>query len=253
MKIKIEKTSFPSKTKSLTVTLFSVITALLTAAAIFQFYGVNPLSAYEKILYGAFGTPYAWSETIVKTIPLLLCSIGLGVAFKAVIWNIGAEGQLLIGAITATCVALNFPNLPSISLLPLMFISGFIGGAVWGLIPGFLKAEFEADEIITTLMLNYIAENLLKYLVYGPWKGSEEWGFPYTNKFSVSAQLPRIPNTRIHYPTLLIGLILTVLLYILMTKTKLGYEIRVVGESREASKYAGINFKKIILIVMIIS
>ncbi len=253
MKLRIERSPFYSRLKSIAVMFTSIILALALVAVIFYLYGVNPLIAYGKIFRGAFGSPYAWSETMVKAIPLLLCGLGLAVAFKAIIWNIGAEGQLLIGAIMATWIALSFPDIPSTLLIPLMFALGFLGGAIWGLIPGLLKAKLGVDEIITTLMMNYIADNLLKHLVYGPWKGSEEWGFPYTNKFSYSAQLPRIPGTRIHYPTLLIGLILTVSIYVLLMKSKWGYEIRVVGESREAARYAGISFTKIVLLVMVVS
>jgi len=121
-----------------------------------------------------------------------------------------------------------------------------------GLIAGVLKAKLEVNEVISTLMLNYIALNLLQYLVYGPWKGSEEWGFPYTNKFPLSARIPRIPGTRIHYYTLIIGLV-AVFGYYMLEKSKLGYKIKVVGKSRKAANYGGISFGKIVLISMFFS
>ena len=245
MKIKLEKI-VPSKRRSLEISLVSVFLALLVQAVIFFSIGINPLTAYSQIFYGAFGSFYGLSETIVKTIPLLLCAIGLGIAFKAGIWNIGSEGQLILGAIAATYVAFVYPN------IILMFIAGMLAGAGWALIAGLLKAKLEVNEVISTLMLNYIALNLLEYLVYGPWKGSQEWGFPYTNLFPLSARIPRIPGTRIHYYTLAVALLATGLYYILK-KTKLGYKIKVVGQSRRAAEYGGISFTKIVLITMFFS
>ncbi len=134
-----------------------------------------------------------------------------------------------------------------------MFFAGFLGGAFWGVIPGILKVKFKTNEIITTLMMNYIAIQLVMYLVYGPWKGTEEYGFPYTNEFSLSAQLPYLLNTRIHYPTLIIGFLFSGILYLLITRTTLGYEIRVVGENPNVARYAHINYLKIVILVMLIS
>jgi simple sugar transport system permease protein len=134
-----------------------------------------------------------------------------------------------------------------------MFAAGFIGGAIWGLIPGILKAKLKANEVITSLMMVYIASELVNYLVYGPWKGAEEWGFPYSSKFPPSARLPRLFTTRIHYPTLLIALALAFLIYILVMKTKLGYEIRVTGGNPEAARYAGMSYFKTVVVVMLIS
>jgi simple sugar transport system permease protein len=210
--------------------------------------------AYKRIFTGAFGSLYGLSETTVKAIPLMICGVGLSIAFKALIWNIGAEGQLLMGAIAATWVALYaIPDAPAFVLLPCMFAAGFIGGAIWGLIPGVLKAKFRANEVITSLMMVYIASELVNYLVYGPWRGPEEWGFPYSSKFPPSARLPYLFTTRIHYPTLLIALTLAVVIYILVMKTKLGYEIRVTGGNPEAARYAGMSYFKTVVLVMLIS
>jgi len=253
MRIKLEKRTVVPKWMVVVVSILSVLLSLPVIAVIFKLKGVDPILAYKKIFTGAFGSTYGLSETVVKAIPLILCGVGLAIPFRALIWNIGAEGQLLIGAIVSTGIALKFPDWPAYILLPTMFIVGFIGGAVWGMIPGFLRAKLRANEVITTLMLNYIAYKLLEYLVYGPWKGKEEWGFPYTSKFSPSAQLPRLFNTRIHYPTLILGLVLAILTYILIYRTKWGYEIRVVGENPEAANYAGISHLKVILLVMALS
>jgi simple sugar transport system permease protein len=226
---------------------------LVVVAFIFLSLGVNPIGVYQKIFLGSFGSFYGFSETIVKAIPLMLCAVGLSVAFKARLWNIGAEGQLLMGAIGASWIALTFPDAPALLLLPSMFGFGFIFGAVWGLVPGVLTAKFGTQVAIVSLMMNYIAERCLEYLVYGPWKGPGEWGFPYTTKFTANAQIPRFTGTRIHYPTLFFGLILALIFFFVIIRSKFGFEVRVTGENPNAAKYAGMSFYKIALMTMLIS
>jgi simple sugar transport system permease protein len=231
----------------------ALVAALLVIALIFLLLGVNPLIAYQRIFTGAFGSAYGLSESVVKAIPLLLCGAGLVLAFRAGIYNIGAEGQLLIGAVCATGMALTFPHLPAEVLLPAMFIAGFLGGALWGVLPAWLRVRYQVNEVITTLMMVYIASELVNFLVYGPWRAPEELGFPYSAKFSASAQLPRLFLTRIHYPTLILAVLFAVLIHIVLTRTRLGYEIRVTGENPAAARYAGMDYWKVVVLVMIIS
>ena len=233
--------------------VISVIIGLLLASVIFLLYNINPFYAYFRILMAGFGSAFGISETITKMIPLLLCSLGLILPYKAKIWNIGSDGQLILGAIFASGIALNYPYMPQSLLLLLMFSAGFFGGVLWAFIPALLKTRLNTNEIITTLMLNFVADYLLSYLVCGPWKGKETWGFPYTSIFSSSATLPVIPGTRIHYPTLIVGLFALVIVFIMMKYTKFGYEIRILGLSKEAARYSGISFEKVVLITMIIS
>ncbi|MGC8786779.1 MAG: ABC transporter permease [Anaerolineae bacterium] len=231
----------------------SLLLALVAIAVLFRVLGVNPIVAYQRIFRGAFGSLYGLSETVVKAIPLMLCGVGLAIAFRARVYNIGAEGQLLVGAICATGLALSRPDWPSWVLRPGMFLVGFVGGALWALIPALLKIHFRVDETLSSLMMVYIASELVNYLVYGPWKGAKERGFPYTDKFSPSAQLPRLLTTRIHYPTLILALSLALLAYVLIQRTKWGFEIRVTGENPEAARYAGMNYLRTVLLVMLLS
>ncbi|MBC7262157.1 MAG: ABC transporter permease, partial [Chloroflexi bacterium] len=231
----------------------SLLLALAAIAVLFRVLGVNPIVAYQRIFRGAFGSLYGLSETVVKAIPLMLCGVGLAIAFRARVYNIGAEGQLLVGAICATGLALSRPDWPSWVLRPGMFLVGFVGGALWALIPALLKVRFRVDETLSSLMMVYIASELVNYLVYGPWKGAKEMGFPYTDKFSPSAQLPRLLTTRIHYPTLILALLLAGLAYVLIQRTKWGFEIRVTGENPEAARYAGMNYLRTVLLVMLLS
>ena len=252
--IRAERRLVVPRTVSLAAVILSILVALVVIGIVFILAGIPPLQTYVRMFRGAFGSTYGLSETLVKTIPLLLTSVGLAVAFRALVWNIGAEGQLLMGATAATWVALfALPDAPAWILVPAMFLAGFVAGALWALIPAFLKVRFQTNEVITTLMTVYIAEEFVNYLVYGPWKGAAEWGFPYTDRFPEAAQLPVLGTTRIHYPTLLLALGFAALIYVLLLHTKLGYEIRVTGENPQAARYAGIDARKVVLLVMLIS
>ena len=234
--------------------VLSLAAGLVAISLIFLLFGVNPLFALKKIFLGSFGSAYGFKETVTKAIPLILIGTGLALAFRAKFWNIGAESQLLMGAIFATWVGLNWcPHLPSPVAVPLIFLAGFIGGAIWGIIPAFLKIRFAINEVISTLMLNYICAELLTLLIVGPWKGKTKFGFPYTDDLAPSAILGVIPGSRIHYVTLFVALLVAVVLGIVVYYTRFGYEVRVIGENPEAGKYAGINFFRTTLIIMAVS
>ncbi|HOK18640.1 MAG TPA: ABC transporter permease [Caldisericia bacterium] len=252
--IVIEKRKKYSTKQNLIIIIISIFLSLFISSLIFSLRGINPFFALYKIIFSSFGSLYGIKETITKAIPLMLCGIGLSIAFKGKFWNIGAEGQLLIGAVLATWVGLFIgKNLPSIILIPLMFLAGFVGGGLVALIPALLKVRFNTNEVISTLMLNYIIEQYVQYLVYGPWKGKTQYGFPYTDNLPPNALLPIIKGSRIHYPTLIIAIILSILIFFLLFRTKLGYEIRVIGENPLSAKYAGIDYVKVILIMMFLS
>ena len=234
--------------------VFSLAAGLLAISLIFVVFGVNPFYALAKIFSGSFGSLYGIKETITKAIPLILIGSGLALAFRAKFWNIGAESQLLMGAIFGTWVGLNWgPHLPPAVIVPLMFLAGFIGGAIWGLIPAVLKIKFSINEVISTLMMNYICNEFMMLLIVGPWRGKTKFGFPYTDDLPASATLSLIPGSRIHYATLVIAIITVIVLGILIYKTRFGYEVRVIGENPEAAKYSGIDFLKTTIIIMIIS
>ncbi len=175
-------------------------------------------------------------------------------AFRAKLWNIGAESQLLMGAIFGTWVGLNWgPQLSAAVVIPLMFLAGFVGGALWGLIPAVLKIKLSINEVISTLMLNYICNEFITLLIVGPWRGQTKYGFPYTDDLPTSATLSLIPGSRIHYATFLIAIAMVIVLGIVIYKTRFGYELRVIGENPDAAKYSGIDFFKTTLIIMAIS
>jgi ABC-type uncharacterized transport system permease subunit len=247
-----EKRETTSRTMLALVPLLSIVVGLCFAGIFIGLTGNNPLDVYMLMFEGAFGSAYGLSETVVKAIPLILASLAVSLAFRMQLWNIGAEGQLYMGAFGATWVALAYPQWPAALLLPAMFIMGFLMGGVWGLLSAIPRAFFKVNETITTLLMNYIAILWVDYLVYGPWKDPKGFGFPITAPFSEGAILPSFGPTRIH-AGLIFALVAVVLLYIVLNYTKWGFEIRVSGESAQAARYAGMDYARNILLVMFIS
>lgn len=251
--LKIEKRLAPSRTAGFLVPFISFLLALIFGGIILLAAGANPLTTYKAMFLGAFGSKYSLSETMVKAIPLMLCGLGVSIAFRMLFWNIGAEGQLAVGGIAAAGVALfGAKMLPAALLLPAMFVAGFTAGALWGLVPALLKAFIRVNEIIVTLMMNYIAILWVEYLFYGPWKDPAGYGFPGTAQFAEAAWLPRLPGTRVHLG-LAFAIVAAVFIWLVLGRTKWGYEIRVIGENPRAATYAGISLMRNIILVMILS
>lgn len=248
----LERRLAPPRSVVLGVSFLAVLAALLLAALVFWAYGVSPLRAYAEIGRGTLGTVGGLSDVVRRAIPLILCGVGLTLSFRAQFWNIGAEGQLLAGAVAASGVAL-FVRVPDGLRLPLMFLAGFGAGAVWAVIPALLRVRLQVNEVISTLMMNYIMAYIVEWLVHGPWKGPTMRGFAYTDMFPASAQLPLIAGTRIHWPTLVVGVVAALLIALLLSRTRLGYEIRVVGQSSDAARYAGIDFTAVFALALVLS
>ncbi|MFC2030371.1 ABC transporter permease [Chloroflexota bacterium] len=259
MRVFFERRLEPSRTISILVPVLSIILALVAGGILLMMAGANPIETYKAMLEGAFGTKYARSETLVRAIPLMLTGLAVAIAFRMRFWNIGAEGQLVMGAIATAGVALFlFPDstMPPGALLILMGMAAFLGGALWGLIPAVLKAYLQVNEIITTLMLNYVAILFMDYLYTGPWKDKEGFGFPGTASFKEFAALPRLPEQlgagRVHLGVF-VAVAAALIMWVVLLRTKWGYEIRVIGENPSAAKYAGISLVRNILLVMIVS
>lgn len=232
----------------------SVALGFVAISAIFLANGIDPLFAFAKIFGGSFFSAYGLQETVTKAIPLLIVGAGLCLPFQGKFWNIGAEGQILAGAVAATWAGVGFlQNLPPYLLIPSLFLVGFLAGAAFGAVPAFLKIKWGVNEVISTLMLNYIIMEFVQYLVVGPLKGPHQNGFAYSDNLPDAAQLPLVPGTRIHFVTLAVGVVCCLLLFLVLKRSKLGYEIRVIGENQEAARYAGIDFLKVSVVMMAIS
>ncbi len=222
----------------------AVLGALVASGIFILALGHNPFEVYVSMLKGAFGSLYRFRETIITTVPLVVTSLGIAVAFKMKFWNIGAEGQIFMGGFAAAYFGLNFPNIPIPLMLMIMAAAGFVAGGIWAVIPAFFKAKFGTNETLFTLMMNYIALKWVTYLQYGPWKDPEVGGFPLIADINTNAELPKLFGIHIGW---VIMLVLVVVMYIFMNKSKMGYEIAVVGESENTARYAGMNIKKIIM------
>lgn len=235
------------------VPIVSIVLALIAGGLIMLAAGENPFSVYKAMAKGAFGSSYNRSEVLVKMIPLLLTGLGVSVAFRMRLWNIGAEGQFYLGAIFATWVALyGLADAPSITVIPVMIVAGMIGGALWSGIPGALRAWLGVNETITTLMLNYVAIKFSEYLVYGPWKNPVGFGFPGTEMFGPATYLWTWGTTRVHLG-LVFGLVAAIILFLVLRNTRWGYEIEVAGESERVARYAGMATARNILVVLMVS
>ncbi len=236
--------------KAILIRTIAISLSILIASLFIVIMGHNPLSVFVSMIVGAFGTAYRIQDTLTIAIPLVVTSIGIMIAFKMKFWNIGAEGQILMGAFMASYVALNYGDLPKIVLLPLMFIAGFVGGGFWALIPAVLKVQFGTNETIITLMLNYIAINWITYLQYGPWKDPGSMGFPRIAEFSDNALLPKLFGVHVGW---IIAIIIVIIISFILAKTKNGYKLSVVGESVDTARYAGMNVKRIIITSIVVS
>jgi simple sugar transport system permease protein len=245
-----------SKLFDVLMPVFATLAALAVGAVVLLFLGVNPFEAYGALIEGAFGSPNAMAETLVKATPLLLVGLGICIAFRGNVINIGGEGQMIIGAIFATILGLTFTGLPGWLMIILAMLMGFVGGAFWGAIPGFLKAYFNVNEILSTIMMNAIAVQIMNFLLRGPMIDPAQLELaskiPQTARLLEAFRLPRLAPTRLHLG-FLFAVVLAFLVYIFLWKTTLGYRIRAVGQSHHAARYAGINVKKNIVLALLLS
>jgi simple sugar transport system permease protein len=238
--------------QSLWQAALSVLLSLLIGGLLLLASGRNPLTAYQALFFGAFGTVDRFAETLVKATPLLLIAVSVSISFRCQIWNIGADGQIILGAIFSTWAALTFSELPVLILFPVTFLAGALGGAIWSAIAGALKAYVQANEVITTSMLNYIAIYLLAFLVRGPMKDPAGFNFPQSPLIADALELPRlITGTRLNVAFIL-ALIIAVLTLFFWRSTA-GFRTEIVGASRRVARQIGLNVNSTIVFVTALS
>ena len=262
MMVRLEPRGQAARWLSPVLTIGAVIVALAIGAVILWFVGGDPIKAYAHIVKAAFGDIGVLSDTLVKATPLILTGLACSLAFRMRLWNIGAEGQFLLGAWGAGAVVLAPilpPGTPAIVVIAVMMLAGAAAGALWGFIPGVLRAKLGVNEIITTLMLNYIALFWLQYWVFGPWSES---GFQQTAMFPPEAFLPRLTDFSDQFPILagltthlgmVFALIAAGIMSFVLGRTRWGYEIRLIGDNPRAARYAGIDIAKYIIVAFMIS
>lgn len=253
MSFRLEPRENASVGLKLAVSLGAGLVALLLVAIPVLFAGGSPLTAYGLMIQGAFGSMFALSETLNRATPLILTGLAAAVAFRAKLWNIGAEGQLYIGALAAVCVGSGLLQMPPALLIPTVMIAGFLAGGMMMVIPTIIKQRFGADEVVITLLLNFVVILFVQMLVEGPLKDPLSMGWPQSVPLLAEAKLPKLlPRLRMHWG-LIAGVVAAIVLWVMVRKTVLGFEIRAVGENKAAARFAGIPVDKTMLKVALIS
>lgn len=248
--VRITKRSSIPLLKSWGIRVAALVAALILGSLLILALGHNPIAVYVEMVNSTFGNRMRFNETVRIAIPLLGAALAVGLAFKMRFWNIGAEGQILVGGIAATYFALfHYNNMPRPILLIVMGLAGMLAGSIWGLLPAFFRAKWNTNETLFTLMLNYVAFGFILYLQAGPWR-SPAGEFPIIDRFNTAARLPTVLG--IHSGWVIV-LVLTGLVYFYLGWTKQGYQLSVVGQSENTARYAGMNVRYIIMRTMIIS
>lgn len=240
----------------LVILVVSLIAALLVALVLYAI-GASPLETYKTILTGPLSDLFGVTEVLVRSVPLMLVGLGIAISFRSGILNIGAEGQIQMGVLASTAVALALPGQPKVILLPLVLLAGALGGALWGGIAGWLRARLQVNEILSTVMLNYIAAQVYTFLLRGPMLDPNELetgsGTPQSMRLPAAAFLDHIvPGTRLH-TGLILALVAAVLVWVLLWKTTLGFRMRAAGAGAKAARYAGIPVERYLIIAMLLA
>jgi simple sugar transport system permease protein len=252
VRIRLEPRPEPSRLAGWISPLLAVLATLVVGFALFSALGKNPWEAFHVFFIKPVETLYGVSELLLKAGPLMLCAVGLAVGYRANVWNIGAEGQLIMGAICGGGVALAFQEVETRWVLPVMLVAGMLGGMAWAAIPAFLRTRFNANEILVSLMLVYVASLVLSLLVHGAWRDPEGFNFPQSKMFAEHALLPiLLPETRLH-----VGFLMALLAvgagWLFMRKSLPGFQMRVAGLAPAAANYAGISGRRTVWMGLLI-
>ena len=251
--VRLERRAEPSTWMTWASPLVAVILTMLIAAGLFAALGKDPFQGLAMFFIEPVNGWRPLSEVLLKATPLVFCALGLAVCYRSNVWNIGAEGQFVIGAITATGVALMADAASSRGFVILVLIAGVLGGAAWGGLTAWLRDRFHASEILVSLMLVYVADMVLGYLVYGPWKDPAGYNFPHTRSFDLAAQVPRLMTGSRAHLGLLLALIGVLLLWVYLFRTRAGFAQQVGGLAPMAARYAGFSSRKALWVALLTS
>lgn len=246
MLIELEKRKEPSKAMLYLTPVIAVIATMLAGAIIFSLIGHDGVGAVRKIFLAPLLDTYKWQDLGVKAAPLILIGVGLAIGFRANVWNIGAEGQYIMGGLAGTGVALATWGMTGWWILPLMCVAGIAGGAAYAGIPAFLKTRLNVNEILSSLMLTYVAIQVLYYLMRGPWKDPEGFNFPQTRLFTDDQILPTVVSGTVVHLGVPLAFLVAVAAWFVMSRSVFGFQIRVVGAAPAAARYGGFNTNKTI-------
>ncbi|KFL26796.1 ABC transporter permease [Paradevosia shaoguanensis] len=253
MQFRLEKRLQPSRFMLYATPVAAVILTMVVGAIVFSLLGYNGLGAVREIFLTPLTNPYKWQDLAVKSAPLIIIAVGLAIGYRANVWNIGAEGQYVVGGLAGTGVALATYDMSGPWILPLMILAGILGGMAWVAVPALLRTRLKVNEILTTLMLTYVSIQLLNYLVSGPWKNPMGMGQLQTKMFTADQSLPYIiPGTIVQLGTP-IAILVAVVAWFVMSRSVFGFEVRTVGAAPHAARYAGFSANRTIWVALLIS
>ena len=253
MFIRLEKRAEPSRFMLFATPIAAVILTILIGAVLFEVLGYDGLGTVREIFFTPILASYKWQDVATKAAPLILIALGLSLGNQAKVWNIGAEGQYIAGALAGAWVAYLTPGVTSSWIIVPMVLAGIVGGAAWAAIPAFLKTKLNVNEVLTSLMLVYVALQLLGYLVTGPWKDPNGHNFPQTAPFSDAQLLPHSIAGTFIPPGLVIALVLMLVFWLVVSRSVYGFQVRVVGAAPSAARYAGFSANGTVWSTMLIS
>ncbi|WP_025995902.1 ABC transporter permease [Pseudomonas viridiflava] len=233
--------------------LLAAVLTLVCGSLLFIALGLDPWVTLHTLLIAPVSDLYGLSELMVKTLPILLCALGLAVAYQARIWNIGAEGQLLLGALAGSAVAVNITEMESRWALVMVLMAGTLAGAVWAGVTAWLRTHFNANEILTSIMLNYIALNLLLYFVHGPLKDPAGMNFPESATFGDASRLPLLMEDGRAHVGVYFALLALVAVWVLLQRSFVGFQIKVLGLDKRAAGFVGFREKRLVWLALLIS
>jgi general nucleoside transport system permease protein len=252
MRIKLERRPQPSRVMLVVTPVASVLLTMFIGMIVFDLIGIDGARAVKDIFLTPLLASYKWQDVAVKAAPLIIIALGLSVGNRAQIWNIGAEGQYIVGALAAAGVGIAAGTSGGFAVLLAMALAGVLFGALYALIPAVLKTRWDVNEILSSLMLTYVSYQILGYLVGGPWKDPNGRNFPATAPLSEAQSLPILfPGTTVHLGVL-IALILPFAFWLMMSRSVFGYQVRVVGSAPQAARYGGFDAKQTIWFAMLI-
>jgi simple sugar transport system permease protein len=253
MQFKLEKRPQPSRLMLYVTPVAAVALTMVLGAIIFSLIGFDGVGAVREIFVTPLANSLKWQDLAVKSTPLIIIAIGLSIGYRANVWNIGAEGQYIVGGLAGTGVALATWGMTGWWILPLMIVAGVLGGMAYASIPAFLRVKFKVSEILTTLMLTYASVQLLNYLVLGPWINPTGFGQAQTRMFTIDQTLPYIiPGTIVQLGTP-IALIVVLVAWLVMSRSVFGFQTRVVGLAPHAARYGGFSENRTIWLALLVS
>ncbi|MAZ82756.1 MAG: ABC transporter permease [Hoeflea sp.] len=251
--MRLEPRPNPSLARTLGFTALAIAGAVIFSSILVMLAGANPFNVFGLVIKGAAGTQFALLETLTRATPLIFTGLAVAVAFRARLWNIGAEAQLYIGAVMTVVLGTGAITIPSFGLVPIIMVAAMLAGALVLLGPAILKTRFGVDEVVTTLLLNFIVILFVSLLLEGPLKDPMGLGWPQSKRIIAEAKLPRIiTGKRLHYGFVL-AIVSAGIVWFIMKKTVLGYEMRAVGHNAEAARFAGIPVNRVIAKTALIS